>query len=560
MTLKLNRTENDITRIERQKINDNWTKIENDFNNAIENISEEAFEKVVDSAKLIWKEPVDTFADLTTTYPNAKVGWTAWAREIVNGVSKAYRFNGTTWVLQQEFLGDAINEVDHRFTEELTETNKRAFNYTKYGNVWLPTDYRDFILSRLPFDLFRGQNGHVKHDFNFENELNRYTKIYLRKHDSSNTNDGLTPNTPLTTVANAVILANSLNKPVTFVFMDKFTDASYTEFLELNNATKNYNITSYNELGTFFGGGLRSRFNWVADGDIFKTGRTATVGVMDYNNRDVNGIPKPFTKVESLGECRNKYMSFYTDGTDVWINYNIQAGVNYDIGVLLNLAQEFSLNLSSKRVIINNIGILCSGKSLGSIQGFKLTGNLSSEVYVNGLKVQGASLNGLAEENIGKFYVFNSVSKLNGVDGFNYHGTEDDFIFEYDCYAQLNGTSAQMSANATTAHDGMTILRVGTIGEDCYGPLSADVGGCISINIDCKMYNSLLASGSTKAAFYGSDSGASSPGELWLINCEGGGDDTFTLYYPNLPNSKSVKVINLKGTDIEPRTQVDYIV
>lgn len=119
MTLNLKRLQNPITRTERQGINDNWTKIENNFNNVVDKISDEAFDKVVDSARLIWKEPVDTFAELSTTYPDAVEGWTAWAREVVNGVAKAYRFNGTDWVLLQEFLGDAINEVDHRLSQQL---------------------------------------------------------------------------------------------------------------------------------------------------------------------------------------------------------------------------------------------------------------------------------------------------------------------------------------------------------------------------------------------------------------------------------------------------------
>lgn len=127
MTLSLNRTENEIDRIQRQRINENWTKIENNFNNVVQVISEKAFDEVVDAAKLIWQEPVDTFADLVTTYPNAEVGWAAWAREVVGGVAKAYRFNGTSWVLQQEFYGDAINEVDNRLTNEI-EKNIMSIN------------------------------------------------------------------------------------------------------------------------------------------------------------------------------------------------------------------------------------------------------------------------------------------------------------------------------------------------------------------------------------------------------------------------------------------------
>lgn len=129
MTLNLNRTENDIDRIQRQRINQNWTMIENNFNNVVQVIGDKAFEEIVDTARLVWQEPVDTFADLATTYPNPEIGWAAWTREVVGGVSKAYRFNGTAWVLQQEFNGDAINEVDSRLSERI-ENNENTINHT----------------------------------------------------------------------------------------------------------------------------------------------------------------------------------------------------------------------------------------------------------------------------------------------------------------------------------------------------------------------------------------------------------------------------------------------
>lgn len=121
MTLSLKRLENPINRTERQGINENWTKIEYNFNNVVEKIGSEAFDEVIKEARLIWKEPVNTFADLTTTYPNAEEGWAAWAREVVGGVAKAYRYNGTNWVLHQEFTGDAIVEVDNRLSERIAQ-------------------------------------------------------------------------------------------------------------------------------------------------------------------------------------------------------------------------------------------------------------------------------------------------------------------------------------------------------------------------------------------------------------------------------------------------------
>ncbi|MER2107463.1 MAG: hypothetical protein ABS949_11040 [Solibacillus sp.] len=84
-------------------------------------VSERAYNEVVDAAKLIWQEPVDTFADLATTYPNAEEGWTVMSREVIDEVNSVYRYNGSEWKEIQQILADAVNEVDHRLSTQLAQ-------------------------------------------------------------------------------------------------------------------------------------------------------------------------------------------------------------------------------------------------------------------------------------------------------------------------------------------------------------------------------------------------------------------------------------------------------
>lgn len=116
---------NSLVEVEtREKINGNWQKIESD----IKSISGDVLAEVINGAKLTWKEPVDSFADLATTYPDAEEGWTAFVRNSgTNG--ETYRFDGTDWLLIQEFDGTAINEVDNRLTSQLADiaTNVKSF-------------------------------------------------------------------------------------------------------------------------------------------------------------------------------------------------------------------------------------------------------------------------------------------------------------------------------------------------------------------------------------------------------------------------------------------------
>ena len=494
----------------------------------------------------------------------------------LEGVTQSFTNNINSLVAQMEAEKNAVianatvdSEVilarggkatlGQRLDETTAQNEIKTLSYTKYGDLWFPPGYRSIIRSKIHFNLFRDFDGLVKHDYDFDQQINRYTKIYLRKHDSSNANDGLTPQTPLTTLEPAVNKAIDLDEPVSFIFMDKFAEYSANELQQFGRLSKDYNLSSSNEKGSIFGAGVRSSFNWQRDGELFKTSRSATIEVFDYNKRKANGDLKGFKKVNTISECRNVYMSFYTDGTSVWINYDIESGVSREIGLNLLVRQEYSLDFSGRKVNMNKLSFLGVGKTEGSLNALKVVGDSDSEVYINEGIFRNASLNGLATINVGNVFVFDSVATGNGVDAFNYHGQGSEFVFEYNAYGSDGGTPEQSSSNVTTAHDGLMIIRVGTIGENCRGPLLADVNGCISINYDVRMYNSLLPSGKSKAAFYGSDSGADSPGEMWLINCEGGGDDTYTLYYPDLPNSKSVKVINLKGLDIEEGTRVEYI-
>ena len=117
--MKLHRNGVDWNRDERNKTNDNWDKIEGNYNNVVENVSEKAFDKVVDAAKLNWKEPVGTTDDLPTS---ASEGDTRMTRD----TGKIYRFDGSVWQEIQEIDATAINEVDNRLSEQLAQNEQQV--------------------------------------------------------------------------------------------------------------------------------------------------------------------------------------------------------------------------------------------------------------------------------------------------------------------------------------------------------------------------------------------------------------------------------------------------
>ncbi|QNM43757.1 hypothetical protein [Shouchella clausii] len=142
MDLKRVGTKFDRVRVD---INENFDKIEGKykglqkrFDNAVEEVSEKAFDKVVDRAKIDWLPPVDTFDDLATTYPDATEGQTSMTRD----TGKIYRMTNGVWMEIQDFDATAINEVDARLSAEL-EGARQDLESRGYDIRWNALDAID---------------------------------------------------------------------------------------------------------------------------------------------------------------------------------------------------------------------------------------------------------------------------------------------------------------------------------------------------------------------------------------------------------------------------------
>src|SRR5699024_7984407 len=116
--MKLNRIGSNWNRVTRNEINENWDTIEGNYNNVVENVSEKAFEQVVDLAKLDWKEPVDSFNDLPSSASEGEA-------RMVRDTGKVYRYNGSAWVEIQQIDAGPVNELDTRLTQQLAETDQQ---------------------------------------------------------------------------------------------------------------------------------------------------------------------------------------------------------------------------------------------------------------------------------------------------------------------------------------------------------------------------------------------------------------------------------------------------
>ena len=125
--MKLNRTPNPLDRNARNGENENWDIIEGEVralgdrvDNFVDEISEDTYNKLVEDARLDWREMVDEYSDLPT---NARKGTTVGVKE--QGI--IYRYNGSTWDRLFEINLNPIAEVDDRLTSQLNETDDKIF-------------------------------------------------------------------------------------------------------------------------------------------------------------------------------------------------------------------------------------------------------------------------------------------------------------------------------------------------------------------------------------------------------------------------------------------------
>ena len=125
-----------------EKIERSYGAFERELQNTVENVSNEAFDKVVGAAAINWKEPVANVASLPIDDENGT------ARQ-VRDTGKVYRFNGTDWIEIQDYDATAINEVDSRLSAQLADIAVYAREFGVVGDG--VTDNSTTLLNTLKY-------------------------------------------------------------------------------------------------------------------------------------------------------------------------------------------------------------------------------------------------------------------------------------------------------------------------------------------------------------------------------------------------------------------------
>lgn len=402
----------------------------------------------------------------------------------------------------------------------------------------------DFPVKKLPFSLYRNPNGTIRHDFKIENELSGLN-LYVDT-SKSDGNDGLTPGNAVRTVSKAIALGATKSEDkiiinlVNTIFYKDLSLAFPDQIL-----TKDFVIKPHVEGNrALFTGADNVSANWTAEDTIYKVNSNGVIDVFDTHVIDENGAPYVYELVDSIASVKVKKGSWFSTGTIVYVN--TFDGRTPDTQIFCNrdmYSTRFFIN--DHKLVFKDIDFLVSGKATQNSRDSKhVSGNENSTFIAHNCKFMLGALNGMASNRIGVSLLFGCLAAHNGTDGFNYHGNLSsnpyETAFEFECIGYRNGRLKQGTNNATTAHDGMSILRVGCVGYECHGPILADVNGCLSVNYNCIMFDSTKATNATRAGFYFDNAAAVKEGKAYLINCSGGGKDTYSL------NSDHTIPINLR--------------
>src|SRR5699024_6997952 len=229
------------------------------------------------------------------------------------------------------------------------------------------------------------------------------------------------------------------------------------------------------------------------------TSRSSVRNVIDLMNIDSRGLPIPLKNASSLSECQSTENTWYSEGSSVWIHRKDGLKPSIDNTVL-------------------NIGVTGINPKLGEggavyfenfiftpwITAHALNVTSDSTTPVGDLVLNNCLLvgqrnntsrgNGLATDNIKNVFSFDTITAYAQLDGYNYHYTKileeykrDCLALEYNCTAYDLGLDVQGagSNNASSAHEGASVVRFGTVGYRNSGAVIIDVNGCYSVLYDC---------------------------------------------------------------------------
>jgi hypothetical protein len=322
--------------------------------------------------------------------------------------------------------------------------------------------------------------------------------------------DGLTPETPLNTLANAfakpscgriVVVSEILSRP-------RLGNSAVT-------LTADLVIESGHPNGTTFYGSDKNQ-TWTVNGtypNVYQLTRSNVASVWDETWLDSEGFWRRLTLQSSVLDVNNNAGSYYVDGSNVVY------------------VRTFDSRMPSNSINL----MLGSGGAIFTYNGpYKLWVNNIRFAGVRQVRVEATSAvlvptayfqNGWSRYNTETWdgiqflscdsYCRNFTASKNVLDGIDYTNTvtRANRFYEDSCGGRSNGTTTGAN-NGTTSHGGAIGIRLNSRASLNDGPNIADVdAGTTTLNVNCVAADTLQPSGNRCNYLYRA-------GTAWMVNCQ----------------------------------------
>ncbi|MVZ65045.1 hypothetical protein GQF61_04220 [Sphingobacterium sp. DK4209] len=404
-----------------------------------------------------------------------------------------------------------------------------GLQYTKYAGKWgngvsqgwnRKANYPAEFTFR-PFNLFLLSNGLVIPEVtditnNVIDQIIAIAPCYIDPINGSNGNDGTTREKALNTVARAIELGKRRIVLMSGWYnrdkgVGNLTITGTTPFIIHADEGASPLISSADDATVL---------TWSADENVFQAPRAGLSNVYDLR-RFVSKQEGYFEylSVPTLAECKSTVGSYYTDGTNAYINTIDGNAPTADVKLGLSVPVfQIAVNAEVPFIYLDGIDSYVQRSTAAIYIANNTTTQFSTKVYVKNCSTYGNKLgNGIAIDNFKYCYTQNCGGANMQRDALNYHTTKVGY--EVMKVVEVNGWSfdtgktspLETSANGTTAHDGIQIIRIGGKFRKSRGSTVADVGaGTMSLNFDVDAGGAYLEN---SAAFQNAD------GKAWLFNC-----------------------------------------
>ena len=394
----------------------------------------------------------------------------------------------------------------------------------------LPEEMKNDFFNQVNINL---SGGTYSTNFDVSNLKNTSSKIYYLSPNGSDSNSGISAETPLKTFTQALNLCASGD--TIYLLEGMYTRKNWTNGT-YPDITKSVNIIGENDKVYIKQG---DDYNFIkTDGFsyVYQTERNNINQVLDISNLSNNNIEE-LVEVGSISECDTTVSSYYCDGTNTYIHMKNNSEPNNE-NIVINLkvgSATFDIRANTEDIIVYIENITTIGGHRGNISAYG-TEDYTPTVLAKNCKFlynnteNSESFSAVTMRSTYSIFQDCEASYSNN-DGFNYHNGVEGKVcnaIEINCIGSNNGIGWETATcNGTSIHDGGKILRINGEYFNNYGGNVADVNEeTISVNINCYAHDSIADTNDG----YDTDFTAQQSGtNMYLYSCKAQGS-AYNLY------------------------------